>query len=84
MSKHKINSKNTKSIPIHQYEYEMIDGNWTIRPYAYCHYYHGYLTKNMALCHNCEKRNCNRFMTFEQYEEWKLRPENLPDYPITL
>ena len=73
---------NNSQTPEQPYEYQMIDGNWTPRPYGYCHYYHGYLTKNMAIRHNCEKKNCPMFKTFDQYEEWKTRPENLPNYPI--
>ena len=40
--------------------YEMIDGNMTHYPYAYCTFKHGYLTKAMAACHRCEERGCKR------------------------
>lgn len=41
--------------------HEMIDGNFTRRPVAYCTFYKGYLTKNMSDRHKCECRNCPRY-----------------------
>ena len=38
--------------------YQMIDGNMTHFPYAYCKRKHGYLTKNMARLHRCIERKC--------------------------
>lgn len=63
----KRRNRNNASTPVQDYEYEMIDGNWTARPYGYCHKYHGFLTKNMSIIHKCEKKNCCLFKTFEQY-----------------
>lgn len=60
--------RNNASTPVQNYEYEMIDGNWTARPHGYCHKYHGFLTRNMAIRHRCEKKHCPLFKTFEQYE----------------
>lgn len=45
--------------------YQMIDGNFTYYPYAYCSHYEGYLTINMANCHRCEARHCRRFEKLE-------------------
>ena len=69
LSKYRRNSNN-KSIPAQEYEYEMIDRNWTTRPYGYCHRYKGYLTKNMALRHNCEKKQCPMFKDLEAYQKY--------------
>lgn len=71
---------NNYPTPVQDCEYEMIDGNWTTKPHGYCFRHRGYLTRNMAIRHKCEKKNCPRFHTFEQHEEWKTRPENLPKY----
>ena len=60
----------------------MIDGNWTIYPFGYCFKYRGYLTKRMTKIHKCNKKHCCMFKSFEEYEEWKKRPENLPEYPV--
>ena len=76
----KRNKMNNATTPVQDYEYEMIDGNWTTKPYGFCFKYRNYLTKNMAVLHKCEKKHCRLFHTFEQHEEWKKRPENLPDY----
>ena len=71
---------NNATTPVQDYEYEMIDGNWTARPYGYCFIHRGYLTRNMAIRHKCEKKKCTQFHTFEYHEEWKRRPKNLPEY----
>lgn len=54
---HKANKHTVRQIK----PYEMIDGNLTYQPYAYCTYYNGWLTKAMANRHRCEKRHCERF-----------------------
>lgn len=58
------NHKANRKVPIQAEAYQMIDGNWTHQPYAYCYRYKGWLTKAMANRHNCESRNCERFETF--------------------
>lgn len=64
----KRRKRNNYSTPVQDYEFEMIDGNWTAKPHGYCHKYHGFLTRNMAIRHRCEKKQCPLFKTFEQYE----------------
>ena len=41
--------------------FDMIDGNRTYYPYAYCRYRKGYLTKSLAITHRCEERQCQHF-----------------------
>lgn len=59
-----------------EYEYEMIDKNWTIKPIGYCHRYRGYLTSKLAQVHHCIERNCAMFKTLEQYQEYLAKKAN--------
>lgn len=43
-----------------EYEYRTIDGNWTMRPVAYCHYKKGVLTEKLMRTHRCRERQCRR------------------------
>lgn len=47
-------------VPKTKYEYEMIDGNWTKHPVAYCTFYRAALTRNMMHTHRCSERHCNK------------------------
>lgn len=40
--------------------YEMIDGNFTNHPVAYCKRYKGALTRGMMNTHGCTERKCNK------------------------
>ena len=40
--------------------FECIDGNYTHYPYAWCKRYDGFLTKNMAVRHQCDARLTGR------------------------
>lgn len=62
--------------PEPEYEYEMIDKNWTIKPIGYCHRYRGYLTSKLAQVHRCIERNCAMFKTLEQYQEYLAKKAN--------
>lgn len=42
--------------------YEMIDGNMTNHPVAYCTRYQGVLTRGMMHTHGCSERNCCRLI----------------------
>ena len=44
--------------------FEMIDGNETHYPYAYCLNKGGDLTKSLALTHKCEAKNCCSFRSY--------------------
>ena len=48
-------------------EYQMIDGNMTHYPYAYCKRKRGWLTINMAKLHRCVDRKC-RMLSFNNYK----------------
>ena len=61
--------RNNRRVPKRSETYKLIDGNESYQPYAYCWYYHGYLTKNQAVRHSCRKRNCKRFQFFEAYQQ---------------
>ena len=56
--------RNNYNIPRQEYTYDMIDGNKTYYPYAYCIYRKGYLTKSLAETHQCEQRQCKSFELF--------------------
>lgn len=57
--------KNNKDVEKQQYEYKLIDNNYSCQPYGYCNYHKGYLTKNQCLLHNCENKKCNNFEKFK-------------------
>lgn len=40
------------------WEYRLIDGNWTRQPVAYCKSKKGYLTEGLMKTHRCKKRKC--------------------------
>ena len=42
-------------------EYELIDGNTTHYPSAYCNRYAGYLTMNLEQVHGCAKKGCQYY-----------------------
>lgn len=41
-----------------QYQYLMIDGNWTWFPCAWCKAKKGCLTKKLMKTHKCKEKNC--------------------------
>ena len=41
-----------------EYEYRCIDGNWTIKPVAWCRAKKGYLTRRIMKTHRCKEREC--------------------------
>ena len=47
-------------VPKTKYMYEMIDGNWTQHPVAFCHYYRGVLTRGLMHTHSCCDKQCKR------------------------
>lgn len=55
-------------VPKTKYEYEMIDGNWTRHPVAFCHRYKGVLTRNMMHTHQCSEKNCRRLDKSYKFE----------------
>lgn len=55
------NKVNNRGVPKQDFEYELVDGNWSDRPVAYCTYYKGYLTKNQAMRHNCIDKKCPHY-----------------------
>lgn len=57
--------KNNKDIPVRDEEYELIDGNKSRQPYAYCACHQAYLTANMAKCHGCKRKQCKAMQILE-------------------
>lgn len=47
-------------VPKTKYAYEMIDGNWTRHPVAFCLHYRAALTRNMMHTHRCSERKCKK------------------------
>lgn len=52
---------NNKGVPFEKLLYDMIDGNKTHYPYAYCKYHKGWMTKSLVVIHKCEERKCVQF-----------------------
>lgn len=42
------------------WEYRLIDNNWTRYPTAYCRYRKSYLTEGLMKTHRCRERQCKR------------------------
>lgn len=55
----KRHRRNNKFVPKQEFEYLLIDGNYSYQPYKYCKYYRAYLTKNLYLRHDCKNRHCH-------------------------
>lgn len=49
-------------------KYQLIDGNFTYYPAAYCKYYKGWLSVGLIQTHKCQKKGCP--MMGEQFELW--------------
>lgn len=45
---------------------QLIDGNFSYYPVAYCCIHGGYLTQELADTHRCTKRHCRRYKTIEE------------------
>lgn len=48
---------------------QLIDGNWTLYPVAYCKSHGGYLTQGLIETHRCVKRKCSGLGKVIDYEE---------------
>ena len=48
--------------------YETIDGNWTNHPVAFCHRYHGALTRGLMHTHKCCDIGCKRLNKNYKFE----------------
>ena len=57
--------QNNKSIKKQEYEYQLIDGNFSSLVCAYCVYYKGYLTNNQLIRHTCKQRECVQLKSLE-------------------
>ena len=51
--------KERKNMKPAETEVQLIDGNYTLYPTAYCKVHGGYLTHGLMDIHRCEKRKCN-------------------------
>lgn len=50
--------KERKNMKPAETEVQLIDGNYTLYPAAYCKIHDGYLTLGLMDIHRCEKRKC--------------------------
>lgn len=50
--------KERKKMKPAETEVQLIDGNYTLYPAAYCNIHGGYLTLGLMDIHRCEKRKC--------------------------
>lgn len=58
-----------KDLPVKQSQkYQLIDGNFTYYPAAYCKYHKGWLSVGLIQTHKCQKKGCP--MMSEQFELW--------------
>lgn len=58
-----------KDRPVKQDQmYQLIDGNFTYYPAAYCKYYKGWLSVGLIQTHKCREKGCH--MISEQFELW--------------
>ena len=55
--------------PPHKEKVELIDGNFSRYPEAFCNYYGGYLTRGIMDTHRCDKRDCKRLIPRERFDE---------------
>ena len=53
--------KERKKMKPAETEVQLIDGNYTLYPAAYCKRHGGYLTQGLINTHRCDKRNCKGF-----------------------
>ena len=44
---------------------QLLDGNWSFYPVAYCTHHGGYLTQGLVDTHRCDKRQCSRYKVIE-------------------
>lgn len=56
---------NNRDVPRQTEDYQLITGDFSRQPYAYCCRYRGYLTKNMADLHKCNCRKCQHYKPLE-------------------
>jgi len=55
-----------KRPPKREYEYELIDGNYSRYPVGYCRYRKGYLSVGLMETHRCNERRCTRFLVMDE------------------
>lgn len=58
--------KNNRPVQSQLEEYLLIDGNYSNKPYKYCKYYKGFLTRNLMIRHNCVENGCSNLINFEE------------------
>lgn len=51
------------------WEYRLIDNNWTRHPVAYCRWYKAYLTEGLIRTHKCRKKQCKRLQEDIELDE---------------
>ena len=54
--RYKFNNPNIKSR-----SFELIDGNMSYYPVAFCQHHGAYMTEGLVKCHRCDKRHCKYF-----------------------
>ena len=59
------------------YEYRLIDGNWTYHPTAYCTYYKGFLTQKLSKTHRCKERMCKRYIGNIDFDKLEKKQEEI-------
>ena len=63
-------------------EYQTLDGNWTVRPQAYCTYHHRYLTEKQIRLHRCHAKHggvCGRYQDMKGVYVRRMRQEQFYD-----
>lgn len=50
-------------------EFELIDGNFTHYPVAFCEHYERFLSAGLIQTHRCRNRKCKKLLSLEQIEQ---------------
>lgn len=58
-----------KNLPLRfSQKVQLIDGNFSYYPRAFCEYYDAFLTDGLINTHRCDKRHCKRYTNFNENE----------------
>lgn len=70
-SQYRQSNPNLKAVRV-----QLIDGNMSYYPVAFCKFYGGYMTEGLVNCHRCRRRNCDKFIPVERDKKGRIK-ENL-------
>lgn len=59
--------------------YELIDGNLSHYPVAFCRFHYGYMTEGLIATHKCRARHCPMLKTLEFQKKKVVTPDLYED-----